>query len=97
VHREADGARLVGNGAADGLANPPRGIGGKFVAATVLKLVHRLHEADVALLNQVQELQPAIGILFSNGNHEAQVGLGELMLGLLPVHLGLDHFALGAV
>ena len=25
VHREADGARLVGNGAADGLANPSSG------------------------------------------------------------------------
>ena len=57
----------------------------------------RLHQADVALLDQVQELQPAIGILFGDGNHEAQVGLDELMLGLLPVHLTLDHFALGAV
>ena len=57
----------------------------------------RLHQADVALLDQVQELQPAIGILFGDGNHEAQVGLDELMLGLLPVHLGLDHFALGTV
>jgi hypothetical protein len=48
-------------------------------------------------LDQVQELQPAIGILFGDGNYEAQVGLDELMLGLLPVHLTLDHFALGAV
>jgi len=97
VHREADGARLVGNGSGDGLANPPRGVGGKLVAAAVLKLVHRLHQADVALLDQVQELQPAIGILFGDGNHKAQVRLDELMLGLLLVHLTLDHFALGAV
>ena len=92
VHREADGARLVGNGAADCLANPPRGISGELVAAAVLELVHRLHEADVALLNQVEELQPAIGILFGDGNHEAQVGLDELMLGLLRVHLGAGSF-----
>src|ERR1019366_2264742 len=59
VHREADGARLVGNGSGDGLANPPGGVGGKLVAAAVVELVHSLHQADVALLDQVQELQPA--------------------------------------
>ena len=94
MHREADGARLVGNGPANSLANPPGGISGKFVAAAVLKLVHRLHDTDVALLNQVEEPQPAIGILFGDGNHEAQVGLNELMLGLLRVHLGVDYVAL---
>ena len=62
VHREPDGSRLIGNGAADRLANPPRGICGKLVAAAVLELVHCLHQTDVALLDQVEELQPATAI-----------------------------------
>src|SRR5438128_1803542 len=64
VRRETDGARLIGNGARDRLPNPPRGIRRKLVTAAVLKLVHCLHQADVALLDQVEERKPAIAILF---------------------------------
>jgi hypothetical protein len=55
VHRDADRARLVGDRARDRLADPPRGVGGELVAAAVFELVHRLHQADVALLDQVEE------------------------------------------
>ena len=51
VHRNTDGAGLIGNRARDRLANPPSRIGREFVAATILELVHRLHQADVAFLN----------------------------------------------
>src|SRR5271155_3863148 len=30
VHRDADGAGLIGNGTSDRLPDPPRGVGGKF-------------------------------------------------------------------
>ena len=43
MHRDADGAGLVGDGAGDGLANPPSGVGREFVAATVLELVGGAH------------------------------------------------------
>src|SRR5688572_65516 len=59
VHRDADGARLVGDRARDGLADPPRGVGRELVAAAVFELVDRLHQADVAFLDQVEELQAA--------------------------------------
>ena len=55
MHRDADGARLVGDRAGDGLADPPRGVGRELVAAAVFELVHRLHQADVAFLDQVEE------------------------------------------
>src|SRR5439155_6455999 len=97
VHREADGASLIGNGAADCLANPPRRIGRKFVAAAVFELIHCLHEADVALLDQIEELKPAVGILLGDGNHEAQVGFDELVFSLLRIHLALNDFALRTV
>src|ERR1039458_5685176 len=47
VHRDADGARLIGDGAGDRLPDPPRGVGGKFVAAAVFELVDGFHQADV--------------------------------------------------
>jgi len=79
--READGARLVGNGSGDCLANPPRGVGGKLVAAAVVELIHSLHQADVALLDQVEELKPAVGVLLGHRHHKAQVGFDELVFG----------------
>src|SRR6202167_4238745 len=51
VHRDANGARLIGDGAGDGLADPPRSIGGKLVAAAVFEFVDGFHQADVAFLN----------------------------------------------
>src|SRR5215831_15778384 len=81
VHGDADGAGLVGDRAGDGLANPPRGVGGELVAATVLELVHRLHESDVAFLDQIEELEPAVRVLLGDGNDEAEVGLHHLLLG----------------
>ena len=81
VHRDADGASLVRDGAGDGLTDPPGGVGGELVAALVLELVHGLHEADVAFLDEVQELEAAVGVLLGDADHEAQVGADELLLG----------------
>ncbi len=97
VHRDTDGARLVGNRAGDRLANPPRCIGRELVAAAILELVHRLHQADVAFLNQVEELQSAIRVLLRNRNHESKVGFDQLALGLLGIHVALNHLALRAL
>ena len=41
MHRDTDGAGLVGNGTGDCLTNPPCCIGGKFKALRVVKLLHR--------------------------------------------------------
>jgi hypothetical protein len=82
VHRDADGARLVGDRAGDGLADPPGGVGRELVAAAVFELVHRLHQADVAFLDQVEELQAAVGVLLGDRDHQAQVGLDHFLLGV---------------
>ena len=55
VHRDADRAGLVGDGAGDGLADPPSRVGRKFVAAAVFEFLDRFHEAHVALLDEVEE------------------------------------------
>ena len=71
VHRDANRPGLIGDGAGDGLANPPGGVGGELVAAAVLEFVDGLHQADVALLNQVEELQAAVGVLFGDRDDQA--------------------------
>src|SRR5215470_4290400 len=69
VHRDTDRAGLIRDSAGDGLADPPGGIGREFVTATVLKFIDRLHQADVAFLNQVEELETAVGVLLRNRYH----------------------------
>jgi hypothetical protein len=85
VHGDADGAGLVGDGAGDGLANPPGGVGAELVAALVLELVDGLHEADVAFLDEVEEGHAAVGVFLADADDEAQVGLDELHLGLVDL------------
>src|SRR6202034_1065358 len=97
VHRDTDGAGLVRDGAGNGLTDPPGSVGREFVTATVLELVDGLHETDVALLNEVEELQAAVGVLLRDRDDEAKVGLDELALGLLGVHIALDDLALGTL
>src|SRR5216683_1874932 len=97
VDRDADGTGLVRDGSGDGLTDPPGRVGGEFVTATVLELVDGLHEADIALLDEVEELEAAVGVLLGDGDDEAKVGLDELALGALGVHVALDHLALGAL
>src|SRR3981081_4482949 len=48
MHGDADGARLVGNRAASCPWGPPGGIGGELVAAAVVELVDRFHQAHIA-------------------------------------------------
>src|ERR1700722_10544137 len=97
VHRDANRTRLISDGAGNRLPNPPRGIRGKFVATAVFEFVHGFHQADVAFLNQVEELQTAVGVFLGDGNHQAEVGLDQLALGLLRVHVALDDLALSAL
>ena len=91
MHRDTDGARLVGDRAGDRLPDPPGGVGRELVAAAVFELVDRLHQADVAFLDQVEELQAAVGVFLGDGNDEAQVGLHHLLLGLAGFALALLH------
>src|ERR671912_454996 len=93
VDRDADRARLIGNGARDRLPDPPRRVGRELVATAVLELVDRLHQADVAFLNQVQELQAAVRVLLRDRHDQAQVGFNQLLLRLLGLRLAAhDHF-----
>ena len=99
VHRNTNRARLIGDRARDGLANPPGGIGRKLVTAAVFEFVDSLHQTDVAFLDQVQELQAAVRVFLRDRNDEAQVGFDHLFLraagfGLADRHLAVDFLDL---
>src|SRR6185437_8029536 len=52
--------------------------------------------ADVPFLDQVKELQPAVGVLFGDRDDQAQVGFNEFALGGFSVNVPLDDLALRA-
>src|SRR5216683_2720434 len=83
VHRNTNRARLIGDRARDGLPDPPRCIRRKLVPAAPLELVHRLHQTDVAFLNQVEKLQSAVGIFLGDRNDQSKIGLDQFFFGLL--------------
>ena len=95
VDRDADRARLVGDRAGDRLADPPRRVRRELVAALVLELVDGLHQADVALLDQVEELQAAVRVLLRDRDDEAEVRLDELGLRALGDALALADALVG--
>src|SRR6266542_1097100 len=92
VDRDADRARLIRDRAGDRLADPPGRIRRELVAAAVLELLDGFHQADVAFLDQVQELKTPVGVLLGDGDDEAQVRDDQLVLGLVRFLFSLaDH------
>ena len=82
VDGDADRPALVGDRARHRLADPPRGVGGELVAAAVVELLDRADQAHRALLDEVQEGQPATQVGLGDRDDQAQVGLDHLLLGL---------------
>ena len=80
VHRDADGAGLVGHRAGDRLPDPPGGVRRELVALGVVELLDRADQAEVALLDQVEEEHAATGVALGQRHDEAQVGLEQVVL-----------------
>ena len=83
MHRNTDGAGLVGDRSRDGLADPPRRVGGKLVAFGIVELFHGFDQAEIALLDQIQKQHPAADIALCDGHHEAEVGFRHALFGRL--------------
>ena len=77
MDRQPDRPRLVADRAQHGLTDPPGRIGRELEAAAVVELGDRPHQADVALLDQVQKRHPAALVLLRDRDHQAQVRLGH--------------------
>ena len=85
MHRNADGAGLIGDGAGDGLTDPPGRIGGEAEAAVAVELLSRLDEADVALLDKVEEGQIVAHVLLGDGDHQTEVRFAQAAAGVQAV------------
>ena len=83
MHREAEGAALVGDGPGDGLAYPPGGVGRELEAPVRLELLRRLHQTEVAFLDQIEEGQAPPGIPLCHRDDEAEVRFAETAAGIL--------------
>ena len=83
VHRQADRAPLVGQRARDGLTDPPGGVRGELEAHGVVELLDRADEAEVPLLDQVEERHARLCVVPRDRHHEAEVALDQLALGRL--------------
>src|SRR5713101_3301809 len=78
VDGDTNRTRLISNCTSNRLPNPPGGISRELIPAAVFELVYRLHQSDIAFLDQVQELQTAVGVFLCDGNHQSEVGLDQL-------------------
>ena len=79
MHRDANRSGLICDRSRDRLANPPRCVRRELEALDVLELLHGADEADVPLLDQVQEAHAATDVLLGDRDDEAQVRLGQLL------------------
>src|SRR4051812_33926362 len=93
VAGNADQARLLVEGTANGLADPERCVGGELEATTPVELVDSVLEAEVAFLDEVEQVHAlGEGIPAGDADHEAKVGADEAILGLGGrVHCGLER------
>src|SRR5207237_10466198 len=69
VNRDTNRARLVGDRASDSLANPPGCICTKLVALRVVEFLDSTNQADIYLLDQVQQAHTTANILFCHTYH----------------------------
>jgi len=64
--RNTYGPRLFDDGSRDGLSNPPGGKGRQPVTPLIFKPIHGFNQTDIALLDEIEELQSLVGVLFGN-------------------------------
>jgi RNA polymerase primary sigma factor len=80
VDGQADGARLVGYRAGDGLADPPGRVRGELEALAVVELLDRADQTGVAFLDQVEQRQTAPRVAAGHGDDQTEVGTDEDVL-----------------
>src|SRR5437764_3921898 len=83
----ADRPRVVRNGALDRLADPPRRVGRKLVAAAPVELLDRAVQPERPLLDQVEERHAEAAVTLGDGDNQAEVRLDHATLRALVAAL----------
>ena len=81
--------------AGDRLPDPPGRVRRELEALGVVELLHRADQAEVALLDQVQERQPVAGVALGQRDDQPQVGLQQVLLG--PAAVGRQRLQVPAL
>src|SRR5438093_6785291 len=81
VNRHPDGSALICDGAIDRLADPPRRVGRELEAAAVLEALDRLHQAEIALLDEVEERHLPCEVALGHGDDESEIRLRKFASG----------------
>ena len=79
---DTDRATVLLDGALEGLADPPGGVGRELEAALPVELLDGAQEPEGALLDEVDHLDAAVLVAAGPVQHQAQVGRDHLLLGL---------------
>src|SRR5262245_20930206 len=97
VDRHPDRSALVSYRSSNGLPDPPGSIGRELVAAAPVEFLDGAHQPDIAFLNQVEEVQAAVDVVLCDRDHQPEVCLDHLALGLFDFGFGGDHSLEGAL
>ena len=81
MHRYADRPARICDTARDRLTNPPGSICTELITLCIVKLVHSLHQAHIALLDQIQKRHTSSYILLGDTDHQSEVRFSQLFLG----------------
>jgi hypothetical protein len=98
VDGQPDRARAVGDRARDALADPPRRVRRELEPPAPVEQLDGAHQADVPLLDQVEERQPLTLVLAGHGHDQSEVGHDESLtrgFGRAHVTAGLRDALLG--
>ena len=81
---------MIGYSAADGLADPPSGVGTELVALGWVELFYGSKQADISLLYQIQEGDTPTHVALRHANDETQISPNEGLLGFVGQGFQLD-------
>ncbi len=92
MHGDTNRASLIRDSTGNGLADPPGSVRTELVALGIVKLLYCSDQANIALLDQIQQAHAAADILFRYTDDETQIRFGQATLRFLPV---IDQTAVG--
>src|SRR5215210_7908120 len=81
VHRNADGATLVGHAPSDCLPDPPGSVGGEAEATLRIEFLDCPHQPYVALLDQILEGKAHPPVFLGHRDNQPEVVLYQLLAG----------------
>jgi len=79
MNRQPDGPGLVHDGAFDGLANPPGGVGREAETALGVEFLDGPDKPQVAFLDQVEQGQATVDVATGDFHHQAQVAFDHAL------------------